>query len=151
MKFLRKLMGIDLPSVEEVEQQQLLLEEEIIRQIQQEQDLKLEEPPVEPLAYLNFLLMPDGTVLLQCDWNNNTSTVARAYAHMLNCIFQGEFEEITHKTLLGAAETGLENRSFVKTVFDELKLILEKQDEPLVHPEEAFGIGPQAPPSAQED
>jgi DNA gyrase/topoisomerase IV subunit B len=127
MKLLNKILGIEVPSIEEIK-------DNITNNM-------LEESQNEILSYITFVLTKDGTVNVQTEWNNDSSELAQIYAQLIYQINSGGLEEGINNVLLKNGVENVQNQRFLGEVFENLQTLKNRyKNLPLIMPSQALAV-----------
>jgi hypothetical protein len=81
MKLLHKILGINIPTIDEVRQQ---TEEATVRE--QEKEARF-------LAHITFALARDGSICVNTEWLNESPALASIYAQLLYQVASGSLDD----------------------------------------------------------
>lgn len=134
--FLKHILAVDIPSVEEVVES--AKQEVVAEQAQEQASL----PPGERgLAAIQFLLMQDGTMHLKMQWLDESENAGTVFGEFLHRINTGTFKGACVDLLNNMQKTNIKNKVFVGAAIKEWsKRMEEDDDEPLVNPLSVFGM-----------
>jgi hypothetical protein len=126
---IQKLIGIELPSPED-----LLLQQQSTQQNRQP-DQQQTSTEGTPLGFIQFTLMDNGNVGLLCEFGNWSDDLAESYGEMLHCINSGYIKNDIANTLLQYTKHDKTKQPFIKKVL----LAWQKYaDKPIISPTNAL-------------
>ena len=133
MTLLNKILGINIPSMEEVRDN---ITNNIVQEEQEEQKEK-----EDVLSYITFVLTKDGGVSIQTEWFNNSPELAQIYAQLVYQINSGSLEDGIFKVLLKYGTEHVQSQKFIGEVFENLNALKGRyKNLPMIMPSQALAI-----------
>lgn len=129
MNFLRKLLGINLPTIEASHEtdKPILVEQEQSHQ------------PPKFIAHVTFIMATDGTVSINTEWLNENDTMVNLYAQLLYQITSGAMEDGIFRVLKAHGEQNVQSQGFLVEVFNQYKEYQNKyKNLPLIFPSQVL-------------
>jgi len=127
MKLLYKILGINIPTIEEIKEQ---TEEAEIKEINE-----------QFLAYITFALSKDGSVHVKTEWINESMQLASVYAQLLYQISVGAMEDGIIDVLLKHGKDHVQSQEFIGKIIDQFHDLKQKyKNMPLISPSQALAV-----------
>lgn len=140
--FLKTILGINIPSVDEVVEQAQEQQAQAIAAMQQQQAAQVDGP--QAIGLVQFVLLSDGTLNLKMNWGDESANAGHVFGEFLYRIHSGRFKATCVELLLKMQQNDIRNKPFVEATCEQWnKLIIEDdedEDEPMVNPLYVFGM-----------
>ena len=134
MKFLYKILGINVPSVEDIKQQ---VKENVEHGLQKQ----LNQTTPQILGYINFFLLKDGTISVKTEWSDETKELAEVYAHLIYQLNTGGLEEGILNFLKKYGSENVKSQEFIGTILEEFYSLQQRyKNLPLITPSQALQV-----------
>jgi hypothetical protein len=129
MKFLNKILGINLPSIDNVKKQAI------------EEATEEESKENSVLGYISFILMKDGVVNVKTDWVEENSAFANVYSQLLYQINSGTLEDGILNVLIKYGAENVKSQVFISEIINGFRQLQQKyKNMPLISPSQALRV-----------
>lgn len=136
--FFKSMLGINLPTADEVVQQAKT--EAIVEEAQAQAAAAAQEGP-QAIAMTQFVLLSDGTMNLRMQWLDESIPAATVFGEFLFRIHSGRFKASSVDLLMQMQKNNIKNKPFIEAVCKRWQELMNEEDnEPLVHPLNVFGV-----------
>ena len=127
MKLLNKILGINIPTIED---------------IKENVELNIDDEP-NPIAHLGFNLGVDGTVTIKTEWKNTTKEMSNIFAQLIYQVCAGGMEENIFEILSKFGHQNVDSQEFIGNVISYYNDYKGKyKNLPLIQPSQALSVIP---------
>lgn len=137
MKWLQKILGIDLSTSDQVIQAEQL-EEQVLHKLISEKQAEQ-----APIGALHFTLRKSGNIHVVCEWDEKkpAEEIGALYAQLIHHVCVGSFANTIKQILTEQVNQNIQLQSCVKAIFAKWQALMEEHDnDPVIHPMRVFGM-----------
>lgn len=139
-ELLHKLIGSNLSKEDsDDDTEEVLSDEEIKELIAEQENEALENNDAQGdsklLGIIQFGLLNNGDVTVNCNWTEESMPVAKAYGEMLYCIHSGKLVQTIHQVLAEYGSENITSQTFIRELLISWhSRIQATQSQPMISP-----------------